>query len=193
MKLELYYPLKNPSRVTQKFGENLIPLYKELKMSGHNGWDIFGNTGQVIRAAHDGVVVFTGEDGSGGLGVVVRTLNQREYMGAETYFKTIYWHCLPGSFFVKAGDIVKCGDPLAKCDTTGLATGAHLHFGLKPVKQGEQDWQWFNLEQDNGYFGAIDPDPYWKGMYAEDYRSISDQISLISKKVAELFKLIFNR
>ena len=193
MKLELFYPIKNPFIITQKFGQNLNPIYKELKMAGHNGWDIVGQTGQIIRAAHDGIVTFTGEDGSGGLGVVIRTLDQREYNDGSAYFKTIYWHCFPGSFLVKAGDIVKCGQPVAKCDTTGAATGAHLHFGLKPMRQGEQDWQWFNLEQDNGYNGAIDPFSYWSGMYAEDYRSFSDQLALIAKKVAELWKIVFNK
>lgn len=175
-KLELFYPVKNPFTVTQKFGENLNPLYKQLGLLGHNGWDIWGNYGQIIRAAHDGIVTFTGEDGSGGLGVVLRTLDKREYGDITAYYKTIYWHCKPGSFKVKAGDIVMVGDPLAECDTTGVATGAHLHFGLKPVAKGEQDWEWYNLEPANGYNGAIDPAPHWSGMYAEDFKSISSKL-----------------
>lgn len=193
MKLELFYPIKNPFLITQKFGQNLNSIYKTLNMAGHNGWDIVGNTGQIIRAAHDGIVTFTGEDNSAGLGVVIRTLDQREYKDGAAYFKTIYWHCLPNSFLVKPGDIVKCGQPIARCDTTGAATGAHLHFGLKPISPGENDWTWYNYEQNNGFLGAIDPAPYWGGTYAEDYRSYSDQLSDIAKKVAELWKIIFNK
>lgn len=185
---KIFYPLK-PYILTQQFGENLTPLYKEMGMLGHNGWDMVGSTGQMIRAAHDGIVTFTGEDGSGGLGVVVRAEEEFEYKDGTAYFKTIYWHCLPGSFKVKPGDKVKVGDELAECDTTGKANGAHLHFGLKPIQQGEEDWQWFNIEQSAGYFGAIDPAPYWNGEYAEDIGNLEKQVSLLTK-VVELLKTL---
>ena len=118
-KLELFYPLK-PNRVNQAFGSKL-KLYTDLGMSGHNGIDLFASDGQFIRAAHNGIVTFTGEDGSGGLGVVIRTLDEREYKNTTTYFKTIYWHIKTSSFRVKAGDIVKCGQILAGADNTGIS------------------------------------------------------------------------
>lgn len=182
MKLELFYPLKNPFFVTQKFGENLSPLYKELGLLGHNGWDIIGQYGQLVRAAHDGIVTFSGEGGSGGLGVVVRTFNKREYNGGEVFFKSIYWHLKPGSIRVKASQEVKVGDILGEADTTGSAKGAHLHFGLKPIKQGEAEWVWENVEQNNGYKGAIDPAPYWNGYYAEN----AQQVLGILQKIIDL-------
>lgn len=187
-KLELFYPIKNPFFVTQKFGDNLVPLYKQLGMLGHNGWDAIGEIGQPIYAAHDGIVTFAGEDGSGGLGIVVRTLDKFEYQGGESYFKSIYWHCKTGSFAVKAGEIVKVGQKLAECDTTGLAQGSHLHFGLKPLAQGEQEWQWTNLEQNNGYLGAIDPAPYWNGYFAVD----APQVLGIMRAMIELLKKVVN-
>ena len=122
--------------------------------------DFQANDGDVILAAHDGIVTFTGEDGSGGLGVVIRTKDQFEYKDGQSYFKTIYWHIKAGTFMVHPNDEVKSGQPIAQADNTGMSTGTHLHWGLKPVYQGEQDWQWYNLEQDNGYNGAIDPEPY---------------------------------
>ena len=191
-KLELWYPIKNPFFVTQKFGENLNDFYATLGMKGHNGWDIVGNTGQLIRAAHDGIITFAGEDGSSGLGVVVRTNEQYQYNGGEAHYKSIYWHCKAGSIRVRAGDFVKIGDVLAECDTTGKATGSHLHFGLKPVFQGEEEWNWWNAEQDNGYFGAIDPAPYWNGYYAENHLTvigIYNQLIIALSQLVELLKI----
>jgi murein DD-endopeptidase MepM/ murein hydrolase activator NlpD len=82
---------------------------------------------------------------------------------------------------VKPGDIVDIGTPLAKSDNTGLSTGPHLHFGLKPLDKGTEDWDWNNLEQDNGYFGAVNPIPYFSGYYAEDMVAV---VSLYERIIA---------
>ena len=197
-KFELWFPIKNPFLVTQRFGEALIDYSKppyNIPSGKHNGWDVVGEFGQLIRAAHDGIITFTGQDGSGGLGVVMRTKEMFEYNGSQVYFKTIYWHCKAGSFRVKPGDVVKVGDQLAECDSTGVSSGSHLHFGLKPIAQGENDWSWSNLEQNNGYFGAIDPSPYWNSYYAEDsqqvlgiYRAMIDILIKILEKLRNASK-----
>lgn len=70
-KFELWYPIK--TQLIQGFGENLLPVYKQLGLLGHNGIDFSAYDGQPVRASHDGVVTFTGYDGSGGLGIVIRT------------------------------------------------------------------------------------------------------------------------
>lgn len=160
--LQIWFPIK-PVLFNQLFGENKNPIYAQLGMKGHNGCDFFTVDGQIVRAAHNGIVTYAGEDGSSGLLIVVRTQEKYDYKGTEVYFKSLYAHLKAGSFRVKAGQIVRVGDILALSDNTGASTGTHLHFGLKPVYPGEQDWQWFNYEQDNGYNGAIDPAPYWKG------------------------------
>lgn len=191
-KFEIWYPIK-PFYITQVFGENLNSFYKSLGLDGHNGWDMVGKDGQIIRAAHDGIVTFIGEDGSGGLGIVIRT--EQEFLdvyGAPSYWKSIYWHIQKNSFFVKPGQRVKCGDILAKCDNTGKTTGSHLHFGIKPIAKGELDWQWWNLQQNNGYNGAVDPKPYWVGACAEDKQtifSIAKQSISLAEKILELVRL----
>lgn len=170
--LRLYYPVK-PYKLFQAFGAchpSVCEWYKEkLGLLGHNGEDAIAPTGTVLRAAHDGVVTFAGEDGSAGYGIVIRTDKEYDYKGKPAYFKTIYWHLLPSGMYVKAGQKVKTGDVIALSDNTGMSTGPHLHFGLKPMYQGEADWEWWNAEQDNGYKGAIDPQPYWTNIHAEDY------------------------
>ena len=191
-KFELWYPVKKSIKVHQKFGENLIPMYKEMGMLGHNGWDIQAKDGDPIFAAHDGIVTFTGEDGSGGLGVVIRTTQKFDYTKEgetkQVYFKSIYWHLAKGSFKVKPGDSVKAGDLIALADNTGKSTGSHLHFGIKPVIQGEADWQWFNLEQDNGFLGSVDPELHFNSYYAEDAIVVLG----IYQKIIEIYKLILN-
>ena len=83
MKFELYYPIK-PWRINQRFGENLNDFYKKIGLLGHNGIDFYALDGFPIYAAHDGTVTFCGEDGSGGLGVVVRTNETYDYYSSTT-------------------------------------------------------------------------------------------------------------
>ncbi len=187
-KLLLNYPIK-PASVNQAFGAQ-NPMYKEhgINIIGHNGIDFAADEHNIIRAAHEGVVTFCGEDGAGGLGVVIRTNEEKDYKDGTAFFKTIYWHLKKNTFFVKPGDQVKIGTALAMADNTGLSTGTHLHFGLKPVAQGENDWTWMNIEQDNGYFGAIDPSPYWTGYYAYDVVSIMTAMRELLAKLGLFIK-----
>lgn len=159
MKFKLHPPLKDMF-VTQKFGENNLSFYRDMGMIGHNGIDYRAIDGTPVFASHDGRVTFAGYDGSGGLGVVIRTENEVELEGGMSHVKTIYWHLKKGSILVTGGQSVKAGQQIGEADNTGLSTGSHLHFGLKPIARGENDWTWFNLEQNNGYFGAIDPQTY---------------------------------
>lgn len=161
--MKLIYPLNLPFQVTQKFGENAVPFYKEMGMKGHNGIDYKVDDGTPVYATHDGTVVFAGHDNSSGLGIVIRTNEPFDYNGKPTHFKTIYWHLKEGSVLVKVDQKVSTGQKIAEADNTGMSTGTHLHFGLKPIYQGENTYTWLNLEQNNGYFGAIDPLPFMTG------------------------------
>lgn len=159
MRLKLTSPVKR-FRINQRFGENNNGYYAQLGLKGHNGLDLYAQDGDPIYASHDGIVTFSGEDGAGGLTIVIRTLEEFEYDGGKAYLKTIYCHMQKGSLKVKATEKVKAGQIIGLADNTGLSTGSHLHFGLKPIQKGEADWQWDNIESKNGYFGAIDPEPY---------------------------------
>lgn len=195
MKLELYYPVKTDRAilVSQPFGVN-GEYYQShgINIKGHNGVDMRATHGQIVRAAHDGMVVYAGMDSSAGIGVVIRTTEPFEYINGESYFKTIYWHLI-NNIPVKVGQRVKTGDIIGYADNTGLSTADHLHFGLKPQIQGENDWTWLTMNEDNGYGGAIDPMPYFPGFYAEDKQTVvsilQQQISVL-QKVVELYKKI---
>lgn len=176
MKLPLCYPLNLPFGITQKFGENQLAVYKDqLGLQGHNGIDMSAKNGTPVYAMHDGIVTFAGTDGSGGLGVVIRTTEKFDYDGGNAFIKSIYWHLKTGSIIVKPDELVKAGQKIGEADNTGLSTGDHLHIGIKPIYQGEQAWQWFNQEQTNGYNGAIDPNPYFNGTYPKDITTESTQ------------------
>lgn len=86
MRLKLLYPATPTNykgelfpHISQHFGENLVPLYAQLGLKGHNGLDIFAPDGAPVYAAHDGIVTFTGEDGSGGLTLVIRSNTWYDY------------------------------------------------------------------------------------------------------------------
>lgn len=191
-KFELWYPVK-PWGVNQIFGVNGEYYRKNgINIKGHNGIDAYCRDGQNVRAAHDGEVVFTGVDGSGGLGVVLKTLEAFDYEGKPTFFKTIYWHLKTGTIAVKPGQKVTTGTILAEADNTGFSSGTHLHFGLKPIYENEEMGTWYNLNPDNGYMGAIDPMPYFTGYCAFDSQTVMDilrsEIS-VYKKIVEILNL----
>ena len=197
MKLELWYPVPKPHWLTQGWGVNGEWYRKNgIDILGHNGWDFLALHGDPIRAAHDGEITYVGIDAKEGVGIVLRTLDEREYGESSARFKTIYWHlcnekCHDGSHkpVVKQGDVVKVGTILGYANNTGLSTGDHLHFGLKPCKLNEIYWVWWNIEQNNGYLGAIDPTPYWNRFYAEDAQKV---LSMYEKVVELLRKLYGN-
>ena len=184
MKLELWYPLK-PWIVSQGWGTN-GEWYRAngINIEGHNGLDLIATDKQAVRAAHDGEIVYAGVDSKEGWGVVLRTLEPID----SVYYKTIYWHLIK-EIPVKVGTKVKAGDLIGYADNTGFSTGTHLHFGLKPQLKGENDWTWVNLEQSNGYLGAIDPTSYFNNYFAVDAQLV---ISILSS-IIETYKLIINK
>ncbi len=163
MKLILKYPLKHPY-VTQGFNDNALSVYGAQGMKGHGGVDFVANHGTEVYASHDGVAYYQIDD-AGGHGVIIITEEQFEYKDREAYYKSIYWHLInplsepeyrsPIQDF-PYGKKVKTGELIGYADNTGTSTGNHLHWGLKPVEK-VNNYLYKNIEQDNGYFGAIDP------------------------------------
>jgi len=189
MRLALFYPV-SPMVITQEFGKNLVPNYKAMGLRGHPGVDCAGIEGQEIFAASDGKVVFAGADEGGGCGVVIRTEDEREINGESAYIKHIYWHILP-NIPVGVGQIVKVGDTVGYMGSTG-AKGVHLHFSIKPQQAViEQDWQWYNTQQANGYAGNCDPKPYFNEKYASGVRiqyQIIEKLKLLVGLLTSMLK-----
>ncbi len=85
----------------------------------HKGMDFASVRNAPVQAAENGKVVFTGFLGIYGNSVIIE-----HGMGIFT----LYSHL--AEFNVKKGDFVKKGQEIALTDTTGLAMGDHLHFGV---------------------------------------------------------------
>lgn len=198
MKFQIAHPIE-PFVILQQFGVN-GDYYRAhgINIAGHSGIDLKASHGQPVYATHDGVALYQVDSG-GGHGVVVITNDQYDYMNGQAYFKTIYWHfCDPlkepkfkSPLADKSGVPVKKGDLLGYADSTGFSTGDHLHFGLKPVGKGENLYTWGNLEQDNGYMGAIDPLPYFENQTDIIFELEQKKISLI-KQALDLANRILN-
>ena len=103
------------------FGDERHYFYhgKEIDQAFHMGVDIASIAHAPVRAANNGRVVFSGFNGIYGNTVVID-----HGLG----LMSLYSHL--GQMTVRKGQDVKKGDLIGKTDTTGLAGGDHLHFGM---------------------------------------------------------------
>lgn len=193
----LYQPIK-PFVINQRFGEdkaclatdpNTKPAYisKETTatcpvgyksmysmMKGHNGVDLNAYRWQPVYCAQIGRVDEVSTEEARGLGVGVRT-----QAPDGRWFRHRYWHFI--ALDVENGDELKTGDLIGYADSTGYSSGDHLHFEVKEVdKDGRV------LNQNNGYFGAIDPLPLMEEKFALDIKGIVSTLNLIREKLAVL-------
>jgi lipoprotein NlpD len=103
-------------QITSRFG------WRRLSIGGsnmHNGLDIGGRTGDPIRSATSGVVVYSGwRSGFGNLVVVENG-------------DTEYWYAHASTLVASVGDRVAPGEVIARVGATGIATGPHLHFEIR--------------------------------------------------------------
>jgi len=87
----------------------------------HKGIDVAAETGEPIRAAADGEVIYAG-DGLRGYGNVV-------ILRHDEQTTTLYAH--NKELEVRKGDRVKQGDQIALLGSTGHSTGPHTHFEIR--------------------------------------------------------------
>ena len=102
-------------RITSRFGER-----SARRVSTHTGLDIACSTGTDIQVIEDGVVTFSGTDGSYGKVVKISHGN-----GVETW----YAHC--SALYVKTNQTVSKGDVIAAVGSTGNSSGPHLHLEIR--------------------------------------------------------------
>jgi len=112
-------PLKFEPRVTSRFSSSRQhPVLGYAR--AHNGVDYHANTGAPIVSVAPGVVTFAGWTNGGG-----RTVKVRHPNGYETE----YLHM--SAIKVRQGARIGQGELVGLVGKTGLATGPHLHYGLK--------------------------------------------------------------
>lgn len=112
-------PLKFEPRITSRFSTSRKhPILGYAR--AHNGVDYYAPAGAPVGAVAPGVVTLAGWTNGGG-----RTVKVRHPNGYETE----YLHL--SAIAVRAGARVGQGDLVGRVGKTGLATGVHLHYGLK--------------------------------------------------------------
>ena len=112
----LYHPVPNGFEVSE-YGMRRHPIRRVRRH--HKGIDYAAPMDTVVHAAADGVV--TEARYYGPLGRVVVVEHGRGLV-------TRYAHLNRYAEGVRPGTLVKRGDPIGHIGTTGLSTGAHLHF-----------------------------------------------------------------
>ena len=106
-------PIKG--RITSRYG-----VSSRIRKSTHTGLDISAVQGTDIKVVADGTVMSAKYSGAYGNLVKVNHGN-----GVET------WYAHTSKMLVKAGEVVKAGDVIAKVGSTGNSTGPHLHLEIR--------------------------------------------------------------
>jgi murein DD-endopeptidase MepM/ murein hydrolase activator NlpD len=113
---QLMYPTIGP--VTSNFGWRTHPILGTERF--HAGIDFGADYGSLIYASEQGRVIYADWYGGYGNAVIVDHGNG---------MTTLYAHC--SDLYVKDGDVVAKGQPIAAVGSTGFSTGPHLHFELR--------------------------------------------------------------
>ena len=187
MKLRLSYPTK-PWIITQKFGEKKVcvkiespgvplgarklrektgsmcpigyeDLYEKLGMNGHNGTDASAPRWWPVYAPLDGQVIELVAELERGLGIGILSHEKLDFGDpyGTHYAKVRLWHFQ--KLNVTKDQWVKRGSLVGWCGDSGIATSPHVHDELKPVDF-KPNAEMYNTVQDNGFYGAIDPESY---------------------------------
>lgn len=109
-------PAQGP--ISSEFGPRVLISFSRPRM--HSGVDILAPRGAPVLAAGDGIVAFSGRNGT--YGVLVKI----EHGGG---LATCYGHM--DKTLVKAGQAVACGEQIGTVGRTGKTTGANLHFEVR--------------------------------------------------------------
>lgn len=116
--------LKSPlkfTRVSSRFNpRRMHPILHRVK--GHMGTDFAAPPGTPVWSAANGRITYRGWRGGAGNCVIVRHDNG---------YTTIYMHLRNFAKGQRVGQRVRQKDVIGYVGSTGLATGPHLHFGVK--------------------------------------------------------------
>ena len=114
-------PLRFEPRITSRFSRSRMhPVLKYAR--AHNGVDYGAPAGAPVVSVSNGTVSFAGWTNGGG-----RTVRVRHTSGYESE----YMHLSAIASGITPGTRVGQGDLLGNVGQTGLASGPHLHYGLR--------------------------------------------------------------
>ncbi|MCA9671296.1 MAG: peptidoglycan DD-metalloendopeptidase family protein [Myxococcales bacterium] len=114
-------PLYHYRRISSRFHHRRFhPVLKRRKR--HNGVDFAAPPGTPVVAAADGVVLSAARAGGAGRAVLLQHKGK---------IVTQYFHLLRFARGIRAGRKVRQRQVIGYVGSTGLATGPHLHYGMK--------------------------------------------------------------
>ena len=105
------------SRVSSPYGWRIHPVYGDWRF--HNGVDLSASSGTPIVATRSGKVTVAQYSSSAGYYVTV---------DHQDGFQSKYLHMT--HYIVSVGDYVTAGQVIGYVGSTGVSTGAHLHFTI---------------------------------------------------------------
>ena len=163
-------PFDSSYPISLGFGEipddpYLQKQYESFGIISHDGIDYDMSDNTNILAVDLGIVLSAGP-GIYGTTIVVY----------HTWGMTYFGHL--SSVSVKPGQIVGIGELIGYSGHTGLTTGPHLHFGVKPK----------NPDLENGFHGMVDPNIYLNPKPQSKILGISDgkKTDKITQKASRL-------
>lgn len=145
---------------------DFVDFYVAMNMKGHNGWDNGAYHGEPIffSAVVPGVEWYckSERDSSGGIGVDIISKTPVQLRdGSNAIIKFRFWHLKDVTH--SDGTTITPGMLIGWADNTGASSGDHLHWSMKLcTKDGAP------LNAGNGYYGAVDFEPYYINSFILD-------------------------
>lgn len=119
-------------RVTSHYGPRIHPVTG--KRSTHTGIDLVKAHQAPILSFADGMVQFATEARGSGFGGFGKTVAVRDKAGH------LHCYCHLDSIVVNVGQSVKAGDMVGRQGSTGISTGSHLHYEVRPKPAPSNGW-----------------------------------------------------
>lgn len=134
-------------RITQGYGPTYVTGFYNDSYKFHNGIDIAGYYGTPVRAALDGVVSASADDGRYAYG---SWLSIRH----ENGLTTLYTHLSAKA--VSIGETVLQGQVIGYVGSSGFTTGPHLHFTVYSTNTVRVENRWYGLLPLGGSVNPLD-------------------------------------
>ncbi len=134
-------------RITQGYGPTSVTGFVTDAYKFHNGIDLAAYYGAPIRAALDGVVTASGDNGKYAYGEWLAIRH-------DNGLTTLYAHFSAKA--VSVGQTVSQGQIIGYEGSTGYVTGPHLHFTVYSTNTFKAEKRWFGLLPLGGSINPFD-------------------------------------